>query len=120
MIELQHSADSNIIIVTAKSKVTGDDYENVLIPAIQSTLEQYDKLRFLYVLGEEYDGFDRHALWDDSKVGMKELTHFEKIGVVTDETWIRGAVKAFGFLIPGDVKLFDNDQLAEAEAWIAA
>ena len=32
---------------------------------------------------------------------MKELTHFEKIGVVTDETWIRGAVKAFGFLIPG-------------------
>ena len=56
MIELQHSADSNIIIVTAKSKVTGDDYENVLIPAIQSTLEQYDKLRFHMCLAKSMMG----------------------------------------------------------------
>jgi hypothetical protein len=120
MIELKQMPDSNIIIVTAKSKITGDDYENSIMPAIKAALEQYDKVRFLYILGEEYDGFEGEAMWDDSKVGLKDLTHFEKIGVVSDRKWIRRSIKAFGFLIPGEVKLFSNDQLDEAETWIAA
>jgi len=120
MIDLKQIPESNIIIVTAKSEITGDDYDNVIVPAIEATRENYDKLRFLYVLGEEYDGFDSHAMWDDTKVGMSDLTHFEKIGVVSDVKWIRQSIKAFGFLIPGEVKLFHNEELVDAEAWIAA
>ena len=119
MIELKQIPDTNIIIVTAKSKITGDDYENILVPAVETTLKQYDKLRLLYILGEEFDGFDGKAMWDDTKIGMKDLTHFEKIGVVSDKKWIRRSIKTFGFLIPGEVKLFSNKKSAEAEAWIA-
>lgn len=120
MIELIQVPDSNILIVTAKSEITGDDYDNVIIPAIKEMRENNDKLRFLYVLADEYDGFDRHAMWDDTKVGMSDLTHFEKIGVVSDKKWIRRSIKTFGFLIPGEVKLFHNEELADAEVWIAA
>jgi hypothetical protein len=120
MIDLRQAPDSNILIVTAQGKITGDDYENTLVPAIRATLEQYDKLRFLYILGEDYDSFEGEALWDDAKVGLKELTHFEKIGLVSDKTWVRRSIKVFGFLIPGEVRYFSNDQLAEAKAWIAA
>lgn len=119
MIELKQIPDTNIIIVTAKDKITADDYENTLVPAIESTLEAHDKLRFLYVLGDDYNGFKGGAMWDDTKVGMKHLTDFEKIGVVSDKKSIRRSIKAFGFLMPGEVKLFKNDQLEEAEAWIA-
>ncbi len=96
MIELKQIPDTNIIIVTAKSKITGNDYENILFPAVDATLKQYDKMRFLYILGEEFDGFEGEALWDDTKIGMKDLTHFEKIGVVSDQKWIRRSIKAFG------------------------
>lgn len=120
MIDLKQIPDSNIIIITAKGKITGDDYENSIVPAIEETLKEYDKLRFLYILGEEYDSFAREAMWDDTKIGMAHLTHYEKIGLVSDVKWIRRSVKAFGFLMPGEVKLFSNDQLAEAETWIAA
>ena len=120
MIELKQVPDSNIITVTAKSKITGDDYEDSIMPAIAAVLEEHDKVRFLYVFGDEYEGFEGDAMWDDAKVGMKDLTHFEKIGIVSDKKWIRRSIKAFGFLIPGEVKLFHNDQLTEAETWIAA
>ena len=118
MIELEQVPDSNIIMLTAKGEVTGDDYESTLVPAIEAGLEQYDKLRLLYVLGEEYEGFDREAMWDDTRVGMSHLRSFEKIGVVSDQKWLRGSIKAFGFLMPGEVKLFHNSELAEAKQWI--
>lgn len=120
MIELQQTPGTNIISMTAKGEVTGDDYENVITPAIQATLKQYDKIRLLFVLGEEYEGFAGEAMWDDTKEGIKEFTHFEKIGMVSDMKWVHRSMKAFGFLVPGEVKCFGNDQMAEAERWIAA
>jgi hypothetical protein len=50
---------------------------------------------------------------------MKHLTHFERIAVVTDDKWMVGAIKAFGFMIPGEVRLFDNAELSEAVIWIS-
>jgi hypothetical protein len=120
MIELEQVPDTNIIILTAQGKITGDDYENNLVPAIEALRNQYDKLRLLYILGSEYDGYEAEAMWDDTKVGMTDFTHFEKLGVVTNKKWIRGSIKAFGFLIPGEVKLFGTDQLDEANSWIRA
>ena len=120
MIELEQPVNSNVIMITAKGKITDDDYKESIVPAVEAKLKEYDKIRFLYVLGEEYDGFEGEAMWDDTKVGLKHITDYEKIGLVTDEKWIRGSVKAFGFLMPGEVKLFHDNQLDEAKAWISA
>jgi hypothetical protein len=34
--------------------------------------------------------------------------------------WIRTAMKAFGFVMPGSVKVFSNSELAEARRWVCA
>ncbi len=47
MVELEQIPDSNILIFTAKDKITDDDYENIIVPAIEDGLKQYEKLRFL-------------------------------------------------------------------------
>lgn len=120
MIDLQQIPDSNIVIVTAKGEISGDDYEDAIVPAIEATLKAHDKMRFLYILGDDYDGFEGDAMWDDTKVGLGHLTDYEKIGVVTDVKWIRRSIKAFGFLMPGEVKLFHTSEQDEAESWIAA
>ena len=59
------------------------------------------------------------------KLGMKHFISFEKCAGVSDKKWIRRSVKMFRFLIPGEIKLFNNDQLAneqlaDAQAWIQA
>ena len=119
MIEIL-DAPENVLAMSAKGKITDDDYESVIIPAIEGMLQEHEKIRALYFMGPEFEGMKGGAMWDDTKVGMKHFRHFEKIAVVADKKWVRRSIKAFGFLFPGDVKLFRAAELDEAMAWVAA
>ena len=54
-------------------------------------------------------------MWDDAKVGFAHLRAWEKIAIVTDVNWIRGAVGIFRFLMPCPVKMPPNSQFAGAK-----
>ncbi len=108
---------------TAKGNVTSEDYETVLIPAVEEKLKKHEKVRLLYHLGDEFEKFEAGAMWDDAKVGLGHITNWEKIAIVTDVNWIEQAGKIFGFAIEtmsvsGDVKVFHNSELEEAIKWI--
>jgi hypothetical protein len=36
---------------------------------------------------------------------------------VTDKDWIRNAIAAFAWVIPGEIRVFEPHELAEAKAW---
>jgi SpoIIAA-like len=110
----------NVVGFVAKGELTSDDYEKVLIPAVNLASERSDKLRLLYVLGGEFDGLTAGAMWDDTRVGFSHITKWEKIAVVTDRDWVRHSVEIFGYLMPGEVKGFDLSEESAARAWIAA
>lgn len=116
--ELIPDLPGNVVGVRAIGEVDDDDYDDVLEPAIDAALQQSDKIHLLYVLGPEFSGFEADAMWEDTKLGFKTFTDYERLAVVTDSTWVRRAVKAFGWLIPGDVVVYSDDRLAEATAWI--
>ena len=123
MLEPISGLPDNTLGFTAKGKITSEDYETVLIPAVEEKLKQFEKVRLLYHLGEEFEGFQARAMWDDAKVGLAHITEWEKIAIVTDVNWIRDAGKIFGFAIetmsvPGDVKVFHNSELDDAVIWI--
>jgi hypothetical protein len=120
MIEIMSGLPEHVLAFTAKGKVTGEDYESVLIPAIEEKLKKYSKISLLYHLGADCAGFDIEAMWDDTKIGLKHLTAWERIAVVTDIDWVRLTTKAFGFVMPGHVKVFANSQLDEAREWVSA
>jgi hypothetical protein len=120
MIELIEGLPDNVIGLNATGTITGDDYENVVVPAIEEHLERHDKVRLLYHCGPEMTGFVLTAAWDDAKVGLKHMTRWERIAVVTDEGWIANSVKVFGFMMPGHIKVFANDELAAARDWISS
>ena len=118
--ELIDGLPDNVVGVRAIGEVEDDDYDDVLDPAIHDRLSRHDKIRLLYVLGPEFTGYDAEAMWDDTKLGLKTFNSYERMGIVTDATWVRRSVKAFGWLIPGDVRVFHVDQLDAARTWIAA
>jgi len=120
MIELLPNLPSEVVGFIASGRVTAEDYESVVFPAIQSKLKEHAKVRILYQLGPRFSGFTAGAMWDDARVGLAHLSAWEKIAVVTDVDWVRAAVGIFRFVIPCPVKIFSNAQLAEANDWIAA
>jgi len=118
MLERINGLSENVLGFEAKGEVTGADYESVLIPAVEEMLARQKNIRFLYHLGDEFTGFDAKAMWDDVKVGLQHFAAWERVAVVTDMGWIRTAVKAFGFVMPGHVRIFSNLEFAEALRWL--
>lgn len=118
MIERMSDLPDHVLGFTAKGRVTAADYETVLIPAVEDALSRYPRVRLLYHLGGEFSGFEAGALWDDTKVGLRHLGAWERIAVVTEVDWIRVFTKAMGFIMPGEVRVFSNDELAAAKAWL--
>jgi hypothetical protein len=119
MIEVMIDLPERVLGLRARGEVTADDYRGTVVPAIEEKLTRFRKVRLLYVLGEDFKGYSGGAAWEDAKVGMKHLTSFERIAVVTDVDWVERAVKAFGFAFPGEVRVFDDDELEQARHWIS-
>ena len=119
MVEKIPDLADNVLGFTAKGTVTANDYESVIIPEVEGLFSRHRKVRFLYHLGEDFSGFEAAAMWDDTKLGLKHLTGWERVAVVSDIEWIRAAIRVFGLAIPGHVRVFHNREFAEAVRWIS-
>jgi hypothetical protein len=120
MIEIIEGLPGNVVGMLAKGRVTRKDYLEIVIPAIEKSLKRNAKLRLYYELGSQFSGIDLGAEWEDLKVGIEHLARWERAAVVTDVDWIRHAVGAFRFLMPGELRVFTTAQASEARAWIVA
>lgn len=120
MIEMIDGLGDGVIGARAVGKVTADDYESTLIPAVEAALSKDDKIRMLYVLGSEFEAYDAEAALDDTRMGMRHWSDFERIAVVTDHAAYRTTIEGFGFLMPGEVRVFGVDALDAAKDWISS
>jgi len=118
MIEMLPGLPGNVIGVEGVGEVSSDDYQKVLIPAVEAALEKHDKVRLLYVLGARFDRIGAGAALEDAKLGLEHLRGWELMAVVTDVEWIGHALKAVGWMIPAKIRVFPTSERAAAEAWV--
>lgn len=118
MIEQMKDLPAGVAGFTAHGEVTARDYEEVIVPDIEAMFALSDKVRLLYHLAEDFTGFERRAMWDDAKLGMRHFSGFERVAVVTDVGWLRQAVPAMSALMPGEFRSFPCSALEDARAWI--
>jgi hypothetical protein len=119
MINLVGDLPPNVVGIEAVGHVSAADYGDVLEPAVEKALQQHEKIRLLYVLGEEFDGLSAGAAWQDTKLGISHWSAWERIAVVTDRGLIRDGVKAFAWMLPGEVRVYPLDERADAVAWVS-
>lgn len=120
MIERLKEFPDNVLGFACHGQVTKQDYEAILIPAVEKALAQHDKVRLYYETASDFAGIDPGAVWEDTKVGVSHLSRWERFAVVTDVEWIRHTMKFFSFLVPGELRIFSTTAAAEAREWIAA
>jgi hypothetical protein len=103
--------------VEASGRITDEDYRDVLIPAVEAALDTGD-VRLLYVLdaGSEYSA---GAMWADSKLWTKHLKSWSRVAVVSDAEWLERSIHAFGWMMPGEIKVFASGDVDDAKAWLA-
>jgi SpoIIAA-like len=119
MLKLIEDLPDGVVGVEAHGKVTAEDYENVLVPAVEAARKD-GKVRLLYVFGDDFPDYSAGAAWEDAKLGIGHLRSWERIAVVSDEDWLRRAVGGLGWLMPGEIKVFKTHDLDDAREWVAS
>jgi SpoIIAA-like len=117
MISVIENMPPGTIGVEAVGNVTEDDYRSVLVPAVSAALERGD-VRLLYVLGKDFDSYSAGALWADTKLLAGNRKAWKKVAIVSDADWLENSIKAFGWLMPGEVKVFETDEVHDAKEWL--
>jgi hypothetical protein len=119
MIEIIEGLPDGAFGVEAKGKLSPEDYEKVLIPAIQAEFEKHDKLGLVIVIGPDFKGVEAGALWDDAKLGMQHLFAWRRIAIVTDHEWYTHIAGVSAFLTHAEVRVFKLAERDTATAWIS-
>ena len=117
MIKVIEDMPEGTIGFEASGKVTDEDYETVLVPGVRAALEQGD-VRLLYVLPDDTQ-YSPGAVWADTKLWAGNMRGWKRIAIVSDADWLENAIKAFGWMMPGEVQVFDDDDVDDAKEWLA-
>ena len=118
MIEKIEGFPGNILGFEAVGTVSDEDYKTIIIPEVDNAVKTYGNVRFLYIIGDKYEGYSPMAMWDDAKVGLRHLGEWEKIAIVTDTECITMAVEVFGKMFTGEVKTYPLSGKEDATKWI--
>lgn len=98
------------------------DLRNVMIPPLRRAIEAGGELRLLIVAGDGFDETDRHEIWERAKsawdLGDRYLPLLRQVAVATDVPWIRRGVGSFGWMAPGDVRVFELSEIGRAKGWL--
>ena len=103
----------------AVGEVDDDDWEDVVEPVLRHDIAAGRKVRLLYLFGPGADDIEGDAMKADSGFRARHATAFERVAVVTDESWIKPALRTLSFLLPGRARGFDVRDLPAAKTWLA-
>ncbi|HTZ74909.1 MAG TPA: STAS/SEC14 domain-containing protein [Candidatus Aquilonibacter sp.] len=118
MIERLKDLPPGIEGVRAIGLVSKSDYEKVFPPMLDEARRYGHRVRFLYEIGPEFEGFTPGAAWEDAKIGINSMRLFIGCAIVTDRAWIRDLSRLSAFLTPCPVEVFATQDRDKALAWL--
>jgi hypothetical protein len=102
----------------AIGEVEDDDWEETVEPVLRQEIAAGRKVRLLYQFGADARDVEGDAMTADAGFRARHATSFERVAVVSDEDWLRPAVRALSFMLPGSAKAFHVRDLEAAKAWL--
>lgn len=103
----------------AVGEVEDDDFERAVEPVLRGEIAEGRKIRLLYLLGPGMREYEGDTLAEEMKFAARHPTSYERVAVVSDEDWLRPALRVLSVLVPGQLRAFPVAQLAAAREWLA-
>ena len=104
----------------AIGEVEDDDWERAVEPVLRHEIADGRKVRLLYLLGPEAREVEGDAMKADTGFRARHATSFERVAVVSDEDWMRPALRAT--VVPASRerrRVSTCRELAAAKTWLA-
>ncbi len=118
MIEALSDLPAGVTGFEISGKLRAEDYRDVVLPAVERAAAN-GEVRYLIVISD-FEGMSGAALWEDLKMGIEHIRAFKRIAVVTDISWVHHLTGLFGWMTPGETKIFPIAEREAAIAWVAS
>ena len=109
---------SGTIGFEAIGEVEDEDWEDQVEPVLRREMADGRKIRLLYLLGPEAREVEGEAMTADTGFRTRYATSFDRVAVVSDESWMRPAMRGLSFMLPGKARAFPVAELEAAKAWL--
>ena len=103
----------------AHGDVEDDDFEETVAPVLRREIADGRKVRLLYLLGPRLRDYEGDAVREEMKFAARHATAYERVAIVSDESWLRPTLRLLSVLVPGQLRGFPVAQLQSAKAWVA-
>jgi hypothetical protein len=123
MIETIADMPPKTLGVRVSGEVTRADYVDVLMPALHKAAEDHGEIRLVFQIGPDFEHFTAGMMFTDTteglSFGLKHWSAWRRMAVVTDVDWLRHSMALFGWMTPGEARLFSLAELDQAKEWVA-
>lgn len=114
-------SSDDIVGIRFTGKLSRSDYQDVLTPHIESSLERYATLKILILIDESFAGWTLSAAWANTTFDLKHRRNFDKVAMVGAPKWEEWCVKTPAtLLMRGELRTYPRDRLKQAWKWLHA
>jgi SpoIIAA-like len=92
----------------ASGRLTAKDIDEVVRPMLGDALRDGRRIRLLWELGLNFQGFTSRAAWEGARVGLQYLRLFERCAVISEVSSTRRGARLMGALLPCPVHVFET------------
>ena len=103
-----HQIDTtdNVVAFRALAEVTKEDFQRVVVPAVEKLVKQLNEINFVLVLDTDLENFTAGAWLQDAMIGLKHLGKWNRAAIVSDSEDIISFTNGFSYIVPGEFKGF--------------
>src|ERR1700744_4092514 len=102
MLQKMNDLPAHVVGFRATGKVTKEDYDKILIPAVDKLAKEKGKINYVFLLETDISNLSIGALYDDLKVGLQHLLQWHKMAIITDQDGVNKFTDIVGHMIPGE------------------
>jgi hypothetical protein len=110
----------HVVGVKATGEVTTQDFNAVVMPAVDSLASSADKINYLLYLDTDLGNFTAGAWAKDAILGLKHLFKWNKVAVVSDNRAVEKFTDIFSYAVPGEYRGFPTAEYEEAVKWVSS
>ena len=118
MIEFTSESHDHIVIAKASGKITVADYQNIIIPKLDSIIAKYGKTSALFEIDNDFSGWELQAAFIDFKYALNHRKDFARLALVNPPHYISCLTRMSCFLVTAEIKVFTANERDQALEWI--
>jgi hypothetical protein len=97
-------------------KLHDEDYKQ-FVPVLEAAIQKSGKIRMLAQF-EAFEGWDLHAVWDDTKFATQHCRDVEKVALVGDRAWEKWMAVICKPFTLAKLEYFDAADIDRAWQWL--